>query len=110
MTVPHRNYDHRILKNAERGDFGVIANLVSLDGTREMTFEGVGIVPDAARQIAAYCDKHDLLVTCLSTPETIHHDLQARRGYMRGFWPEWNILKLIGRTDLIHPRIGGKAA
>lgn len=67
--------------------------------------------------IADYADAHGAKIVCLSTPETIHRDLQGTRedidpyvtrqtriekqGFDRVAVPEVSILGRIGRTDLI---------
>lgn len=58
------------------------------------------------RELAAYCDAHDLKVRVLSSPQTILRDLRGSRAVQRDVavvteYPEERMLQRIGRRDLL---------
>lgn len=92
------------ISGEERQDYGCIVNFS--DGDCRW-FPG----RDGAREAAEYADRSDLKITTISTPETIYRDLQGPRSTQDPgaswkkrdaiYFPESNILGLIGRRDLL---------
>jgi hypothetical protein len=81
---------------------GIIATLS--DG---YVLHAIGSRREALRTIAAECDRRDVSVRTLSTPQSIFRDLQGSReeldrdgGASHSRWPEASLLGYIGRTDL----------
>ena len=100
-----------LLHTGERADYGVIATLESADGsvvqTREFRSIG-GRVKNATCELADYCDRHGLYVTCISSPQTIYADLKGRDDHLNSHAPESIILGQIGRMNLLHPRVAAR--
>jgi hypothetical protein len=65
------------LAPSERFSTGCIATLSDGETTFSQHFTGEG--SEAVQAVADYCDRHGLRVVCLSTPATVHRDLQGHR-------------------------------
>ena len=106
MRTQHNS--RNLLHVDERHKYGVTATMESADGETRRTAEFPslgGRVLNALRELAAYCDRHDLRVTCLSSPQTIYADLKGRENTKTANLPEILLMSRIHRMDLLHPRI-----